>query len=163
MKSLTKILLFSLLLILAGFTAVTSISNKTEEPKLEAEKGDNINVVDEDITVINYVDKGKMTASWYGPRFNGKLTANGETYNQEVLTAAHKTYRFGTLLRVTNPANMKSVIVRINDRGPFVSGRHIDLSKAAAREIELIKKGVARVKVEQITLKGVNFPVISFN
>src|SRR3954451_13555805 len=75
---------------------------------------------------------GKGVASWYGPGFHGKKTANGERFNTHALTAAHKTLPFGTQLRVTNDRTGKSVVVRINDRGPYAHGRVLDLSKAAA-------------------------------
>ncbi len=84
-------------------------------------------------------------ASWYGPDFHGRPTANGETYNMNDLTAAHRTLPFNTLLRVENLDNGKSVVVRINDRGPYVGNRIIDLSRKAAREIEMIGTGTARV------------------
>lgn len=90
----------------------------------------------------------KGMASWYGPGFHGRLTANGERYNQNGLTAAHKTLPFGTQVRVTNLRNGRSVIVRINDRGPFVGGRVIDLSKGAASVIGLVSSGVAPVQLE---------------
>lgn len=86
-------------------------------------------------------------ASWYGPGFHGRKTASGERYNQNALTAAHRTLPFGTNVSVTNLENGKSVIVRINDRGPYVRGRIIDLSKAAAIKIGLTGRGVADVKV----------------
>lgn len=88
------------------------------------------------------------SASWYGPGFHGRLTASGERFNQYVMTAAHKTLPFGTKVRVTNLNNGTSVIVRINDRGPFTPGRVIDLSSAAARVLGMIQSGVAPVKVE---------------
>mgnify|MGYP001355727589 CR=1 FL=1 len=84
-------------------------------------------------------------ASWYGGYFHGRTTANGEKYNQWAMTAAHKTLPFGTKVRVTNVNNGNSVVVRINDRGPFIKGRIIDLSKAAANDIGM--SGVAPVKV----------------
>lgn len=87
-------------------------------------------------------------ASWYGPGFHGNLTANGETYDQYAMTAAHKTLPFGTRLRVTNTANGRSVVVRINDRGPFVAGRDLDLSRAAAEALGFA--GVATVRIEQL-------------
>ena len=87
-------------------------------------------------------------ASWYGPGFHGRLTASGERFNQYVMTAAHKTLPFGTKVRVTNLNNGTSVIVRINDRGPFTPGRVIDLSSAAARVLGMVNSGVAPVKVE---------------
>lgn len=163
MKSLTKVLMFSFLLFLAGFTAVNEFVPETEAPKIEEETTLVNDVINPSSTVINYIDKGTMRASWYGPRFHGRVTANGETFDQEALTAAHKKLRFGTLLRLTNPENNRMVIVRINDRGPFIHGRHIDVSKAAAEELGMIRKGVTNLTVEQISLKGVNFPVISFN
>lgn len=86
-------------------------------------------------------------ASWYGPGFHGRLTANGERYNQNAMTAAHRSLRFGTKVRVTNLNNGRSVIVRINDRGPFIKGRVIDLSAAAAQSLNMIHSGVAPVQV----------------
>lgn len=99
---------------------------------------------------INMINLGTMTASWYGPRFHGKTTANGETYNQMAYTAAHKTMPFGTLLKVTNLRNGKSIIVRINDRGPYIEGRDLDLSKGTALALGMVKRGVVKVKVEEI-------------
>ena len=86
-------------------------------------------------------------ASWYGPGFHGRLTANGERYNQNAMTAAHRNLRFGTKVKVTNLNNGRSVIVRINDRGPFIKGRLIDVSAAAARSLNMIHSGVAPVKI----------------
>lgn len=86
-------------------------------------------------------------ASWYGGEFHGRSTANGERYDMHRLTAAHKTLPFGTVVEVRNLDNGRSVRVRINDRGPFVRGRIIDLSYAAAREIEMIGPGTARVEL----------------
>ena len=87
-------------------------------------------------------------ASWYGPNFNGKLTSNGETYDMYAMTAAHKTLPMNTIVRATNKSNGKSVIVRINDRGPFVDTRIIDLSKKAATQLDMIKTGTASIKLE---------------
>lgn len=89
-------------------------------------------------------------ASWYGPGFHGKQTANGEKFNQEDLTAAHKTLPFNTLVRVLNVDNGKSVVVRINDRGPYAKNRIIDLSKEAARRIDMLGTGTAHVKLQLI-------------
>jgi rare lipoprotein A len=89
-------------------------------------------------------------ASWYGPGFHGRTTANGERFNQGAMTAAHKSMRFGTKLRVTNKSNGKSVVVRINDRGPYVKGRMLDLSKGAATKIGMIKSGSGAVCIEKI-------------
>ncbi len=91
------------------------------------------------------LDQGE--ASWYGPGFHGKTTANGETYNQNDLTAAHRTLPFNTVVRVINMDNGKAVTVRINDRGPYARGRIIDLSKEAARRIDMIDSGVAPVRL----------------
>lgn len=86
-------------------------------------------------------------ASWYGPKFHGKLTANGESYNMDDFTAAHKTLPFNTIVRVTNRENGKEVDVRINDRGPYVGDRVIDLSRRAADEIDMIISGTAEVEI----------------
>ena len=86
-------------------------------------------------------------ASWYGEPYHGRRAANCEIYDMEKLTAAHRTLPFGTWVRVANPANGKSVVVRITDRGPFVGGRIIDLSHAAARAIDMIGPGTAKVRV----------------
>jgi rare lipoprotein A len=90
-------------------------------------------------------------ASWYGPGFHGRTTANGERYDMHGLTAAHKTLAFGTEVKVTNSTNGKAVIVRINDRGPFVGSRIIDLSKKAAEAIDMIGPGTAAVTVQVLT------------
>ena len=86
-------------------------------------------------------------ASWYGPGFAGHKTACGERYKPSAMTAAHKTLPFGTSVKVTNLENDKSVVVRINDRGPYVDGRIIDLSNAAAKKIGVVATGTAKVKV----------------
>lgn len=87
-------------------------------------------------------------ASWYGGKWHGRKTANGERYNMESMTAAHKTLPFGTMVKVRNERNGRECVVRINNRGPFTKGRIIDLSKAAAREIGMMNSGIARVKIE---------------
>ena len=84
-------------------------------------------------------------ASWYGPGFDGNYTANGEIYDMNGISAAHKTLPFGTVVRVVEFSTGRSVVVRINDRGPFVEGRIIDLSKGAARELGIIEKGITKV------------------
>ena len=87
-------------------------------------------------------------ASYYSDLFHGKPTASGELYDKGKMTAAHKTLKFGTVVKVTDLENNKSVTVTVNDRGPFISGRIIELSRAAANSIGLVDKGVSRVKVE---------------
>ncbi|MEW4447674.1 septal ring lytic transglycosylase RlpA family protein [Qipengyuania sp. JC766] len=94
---------------------------------------------------------GSGIASYYGKRFHGRRTANGERFDMNAMTAAHKTLPFGSKVRVTNKRTGKSVIVRINDRGPFVRGRHIDVSRAAATEIGLIATGHASVDLELVS------------
>ncbi|MCK5247161.1 septal ring lytic transglycosylase RlpA family protein [Candidatus Bipolaricaulota bacterium] len=84
-------------------------------------------------------------ASWYGPGFHGNLTANGETYDMYGVSAAHKSLPFGTLVRVIEFDTRRSIMVRINDRGPFVDGRIIDLSKGAAEELGIVDKGITKV------------------
>ena len=87
-------------------------------------------------------------ASYYADRYHGRTTASGERFDVDALTAAHKTMAFGTVVRVTNLKNGKSVTVRVNDRGPYVGGRVIDLSPAAARRIDMIRDGVVPVKLQ---------------
>ncbi|OXY82362.1 septal ring lytic transglycosylase RlpA family protein [Oceanimonas doudoroffii] len=87
-------------------------------------------------------------ASYYGARHHGRKTASGERFNKNALTAAHKTLPFGSKVRVTNLRNQRSVVVRINDRGPYAKRRVIDLSEQAAREIGMIRSGVAPVRLE---------------
>jgi rare lipoprotein A len=106
------------------------------------------------ITPVNFSDLGVMTASWYGPHFHGKSTANGELYNQMALTAAHKSLPFGTLLKVTNLRNGKFAVVRINDRGPYFEGRDLDLSKGTALSLGIGKRGVLRVKVQEVLINS---------
>lgn len=87
-------------------------------------------------------------ASYYGDKFEGKMTASGEVYRSSKMTAAHRTLPFGTRVKVTNLSNNKSVTVTVNDRGPFVKDRIIDVSKAAAVKLDYMDQGVAKVKVE---------------
>jgi rare lipoprotein A len=95
------------------------------------------------------VARGSETgmASFYSESYNGKKTANGETFHSSDLTAAHKKLPFGTKVKVTNLSNGKTVKVRINDRGPFVAGRIIDLTRKAAKKIDMINAGVVNVKI----------------
>ncbi|MBQ7752485.1 MAG: septal ring lytic transglycosylase RlpA family protein [Treponema sp.] len=96
--------------------------------------------------------KANAEASFYADKFHGRKTANGEIFNMYDYTAAHKTLPFNTILKVTNIANGKSVTVRVNDRGPFVQGREIDLSKAAAQKLDMIGDGTAQVSIEILQL-----------
>ena len=104
------------------------------EPPLEQER------------VVRHLGSG--TASYYGRKFHGRRTANGERFDMGAMTAAHRTLPFGSLVRVTNPRTGDSVVVRINDRGPFARGREIDVSRAAAEQIGLIRRGHGTVELE---------------
>lgn len=90
-------------------------------------------------------------ATFYSARFHGRLTASGERFDRNAMTAAHRTHRFGTRVRVTNLKNGKAVVVRINDRGPYAQGRVIDVSPAAAEELDMMRAGVVPVTVEVVS------------
>jgi len=98
------------------------------------------------VPAVPTIQSGK--ASYYGFKYQGLPTASGEIFDLNQLTAAHKTLPFGTKVKVTNLANNRWVVVRINDRGPFVKGRIIDLSQAAANQLEMVQSGTAQVKLE---------------
>ncbi|MGZ5911802.1 MAG: septal ring lytic transglycosylase RlpA family protein [Reyranella sp.] len=97
---------------------------------------------------FNHVETG--VASWYGPGFHGKSTANGEAYDQSARTAAHRTLQMPAIVRVTNLDNGMSTVVRINDRGPFARSRIIDLSRTAAQELDIVRNGTGHVRIEQL-------------
>lgn len=161
---ISKIFIVLALISVVGFTLKSSENGKSGGLAETSESAIASNAeINSEIELLEYVDRGKMVASWYGPRFHGRKTANGEIFDQEAFTAAHKKMKFGTLLKLTNPNNEKSIIVRINDRGPYIPGRELDLSRAAAEELGMLDKGVAKLDIEQITLKGTNFPVITIN
>ncbi len=105
-----------------------------------------------------FVEEG--IASWYGPGFHGKLTANGETYNQNAMTAAHKLLPLGTTVKVTNLENGITLTLRINDRGPFVHDRVIDVSKRAAERLDMYTQGTARVRIVAINTKPTSSDVV---
>ena len=105
-------------------------------------------------TYVRVGDTMRGISSWYGPNFHGHQTSNGERYNMYGLTAAHKTWPMDTMVRVQNLKNGKSVVVRINDRGPFVSGRILDCSYAAGKAIGLDKSGIAPVKLTVLGFAG---------
>ena len=102
-------------------------------------------------TEEGYLERG--VASWYGPNFHGENTSNGEKYNMYGMTAAHKTLPLPCYARVTNLKNGKSIVVRINDRGPFVSNRLIDLSYTAAQKLDMLKEGTSLVEVRALTVQ----------
>lgn len=101
--------------------------------------------------------KDRGIASWYGHDFHGRITTSGEIYDMHALTGAHRTLPLGTMVRVTNVGNGKQVQVRITDRGPYVNGRVIDLSYAAAQELGMVEHGVSAVSVEVIGVDGEEF------
>ncbi|MCP8463775.1 septal ring lytic transglycosylase RlpA family protein [Pseudomonas sp. ZM23] len=103
---------------------------------------------DSDSEVSGRGYRAEGTASYYGRAHHGKRTASGERFDQNALTAAHRTLAFGTRVKVTNLDNGRSVVVRINDRGPFGRGRIIDVSKAAAEQLNMLRSGTARVRLE---------------
>ncbi|MEE8273960.1 MAG: septal ring lytic transglycosylase RlpA family protein [Alphaproteobacteria bacterium] len=92
-------------------------------------------------------------ASWYGGRFHGRRTASGEVYNKHAYTAAHRTLPFGTRVRVINLENGRSVVLTVNDRGPFVRGRIIDVSQRAARALGFMRRGIVRVRVTAVGMR----------
>lgn len=110
---------------------------------------------------FNHVETG--VASWYGPGFHGKSTANGERYDQSDRTAAHRTLQMPSIVRVTNLSNGLSTVVRINDRGPFASNRVIDLSRTAAQELDVIRNGTARVRIEQLQAESLAVKDVAIN
>lgn len=107
-------------------------------------------------TVVGVGETATGVASWYGPGFHGKTTSNGEAYNQNAFTAAHKTLPMNTIVSVTNLDNGRKTTVRINDRGPFVDNRIIDLSKAAATRLDMLQTGTAPVKLEVVGFDSSN-------
>lgn len=102
-----------------------------------------------------YAQQEQGKASFYADKFEGRTTASGEKYRHNKLTAAHRTLPFGTEVKVTNLSNNKSVTVRVNDRGPFVKGRIIDLSKSAAQKLNFIRQGTADVRLEIVSVEDV--------
>ncbi len=118
---------------------------------------------------VTYTPKEEFThvetgvASWYGPGFHGKSTANGERYDQADRTAAHRTLQMPSIVRVTNLSNGLSTVVRINDRGPFASNRVIDLSRTAAQELDVVRNGTARVRIEQLQAESLAVKDVAIN
>jgi len=149
---------------LVGFTVLNS-ANYEENERILVEEFVPVTVTESNVntSLVEYINRGTMKASWYGPKFHGRMTANGEIYDQMAFTAAHKRLSFGTLLKVTNTKNGRSVIVRINDRGPYIEGRDLDLSKGAAIELGMLRKGIARLKIEELSLGKTNNPTAIVN
>ncbi len=164
LKSLVIVFLTLVVGGLVGFTVLNSANNEENE-RILVEEFVPVTVKESTVNTssVEYINRGTIKASWYGPKFHGKMTANGEVYDQMALTAAHKSLSFGTLLKVTNPKNGRSVIVRINDRGPYIEGRDLDLSKGAAIELGILRKGVARLKIEEVALGETRNPAAIVN
>ena len=148
-------------LIAQSCTAISGLSGKNDQSLPLPQVSSETNTGDSNIQTASTASDNRKkkrsakhnlsgTASWYGPGFHGKKTASGEIYDQNKLTAAHKTLPLGSKARVTNLDNGNAVEVEINDRGPFVQGRVIDLSRAAAGALGIVKSGNAPVQVELI-------------
>lgn len=121
--------------------------SKTRYSKDKDSKKENVDVY---YNFSSSLETADGYASYYADDFDGKQTANGETFNMYELTAAHKTYPFNTMIRVTNLSNNRSIIVRINDRGPFVDNRVIDLSLGAAMQLDMVDSGIQKVQLDII-------------
>lgn len=156
MKHETHLFPFSFLAVLISISLATSQTgmhfpgmNGQNNPLYNsAEAAQRTNSFSNAVSHDALIAEGK--ASYYANQFQGRKTANGETFNMHSLTAAHPSLPFGTWVRVTNLRNGRDVVVRINDRGPFVKGRIIDLSIGAAKELGILKSGTARVKLEAL-------------
>jgi rare lipoprotein A len=155
-----KVLIIVIVMVLAGCVSSQPFSWFTQKNDLCILNGDGYDQGDVPIYQVDrrnyfvlmtsrgYQERG--IASWYGPNFHGKMTSSGEVYDMNGLTAAHKTLPMQSRVRVTNLDNRQSIILRVNDRGPFVNDRIIDLSREAADRIGLIRNGTARVEVEAV-------------
>jgi rare lipoprotein A len=139
-KLVYTLIMAILVILLYGVSCSTSYINNTKTP-LKGNSFTNIKRNDSIRTTFNYAK-----ASWYGKPFHGRRTANGEVYNMYSYTAAHKTLKFGTKVKITNTDNNESVIVRINDRGPFIKGREFDLSYVVMLKLKGLEKGVINIK-----------------
>jgi rare lipoprotein A len=145
MMRTNNLILLILVILCASFATMQAQDTSTEHSSPVILKQDSLEQ-NTSIDSLSFSLKGK--ASYYGSEFNGRKTANGEIYDETAMTAAHRTLPFGTVLRVTNVRNRLSVIVRINDRGPFHPDRILDLSKSAAEELDLIQFGVTEIEAE---------------
>ncbi len=147
--------IFGILYVLCAFADSSSIDSVQD--RVEEEIHSMVPVASQEVSQEAVLsDDGKHLlsgiASWYGTKFQGRKTANGEIFDTNQISAAHKTLPFGSTVQVTNLNNGKHVVVRINDRGPFVENRVIDLSRAAAHEIDMIKYGTAPVRLDILKL-----------
>jgi rare lipoprotein A len=138
----------SLILLLIVFLFACTASPRYNSGNIK--KNSNFKVKSNKSTYSKHKKTYKGVASWYGPNFHGKLTANGEVYDQYGVTAAHKELPLNTIARVTNLDNDKSIILRINDRGPYAKNRILDCSYGAAKKLDFLNQGTANVKIEII-------------
>ncbi|MAW74557.1 MAG: hypothetical protein CMG09_01335 [Candidatus Marinimicrobia bacterium] len=138
----------SLILLLIVFLFACTASPRYNSGNIK--KNSNFKVKSNKSTYSKHKKIYKGVASWYGPNFHGKLTANGEVYDQYGVTAAHKELPLNTIARVTNLDNDKSIILRINDRGPYAKNRILDCSYGAAKKLDFLNQGTANVKIEII-------------
>jgi rare lipoprotein A len=150
LKYLDRLIFTAILISLLGFSYIVTDTEGIVGGASKIEETLSDSPIIQTIPVITYKPMPDMLTSWYGPGFHGRMTANGEIYDQFDLTAAHKSLKFGTLLRITNESNGKSVIVRINDRGPYVGDRELDLSYGAAKSLGMLKPGVKKLAVELV-------------
>lgn len=155
---ITLILFFTFALFMSGCSSKTGTYKATKYTSQARHKATMrsycVNGKTYNPTYVEVGQKMKGISSWYGPNFHGKLTSNGETYNMYNLTAAHKTWPMDTMVKVKNLENGSSTIVRINDRGPFVSGRIIDCSYAAGKKLGLDRAGIAKVEIQVVGFAG---------
>lgn len=146
------LLLFNLLLLSSCSNSIKFSSNRIEgvigKPNISNSNSNSNSNANKPIEFDKSTLQTTGLASYYADKFVGRMTANGEIYSHDLLTAAHRTLPFGTYVKVTNIKDNSEVIVRINDRGPFVDGRIIDLSKEAARKLNILSRGVAEVIIE---------------
>ena len=175
---MNKIFVFSLVVIPLFFSACSTKGQKvyrkyddSQPTSYSSDKNNHSSVVDKknyshptmrpyevrgiryEPTIVSVGDSFVGNASWYGPTFHGKLTSNGETYDMYDMTAAHKTLPMNTIVKVTNKNNGLTTVVRVNDRGPFIATRIIDLSKSAADKIDMVGAGPAPVTIEILGFK----------
>lgn len=158
MRKNSVVYLLSILffILLSGCVDIDKSTSDNTKVKAKKEDANNYQVYGQSYHVIgsskNYSERG--VASWYGRHFHRKRTSSGERYNMYKMTAAHKTLPLSTYVSVTNLTNGRHVVVRVNDRGPFVSDRLIDLSYAAAKKLGMVGRGLAQVEVKAVNHKS---------
>jgi len=156
LRFIAKLLIVLTFIVINSNPGVGLIVNKP----LIAKNYNNLNFENDNSVIENnllsYEEYGTMVATWYGNYFHGRYTSSGDIYDQDGLTAAHKTLPFGTLLKVTNLKNNKSIIVRVNDRPGFTSPKRIDLSRGAAKALDMVKAGKIKIKVEIVKINYSN-------